>query len=208
MSKKIVFLMSGLIFLLMLTACGVKHAKPVFSSDSIDPGSQVTKQGVKFSLKGEPLKIGHMFPDTELVYSDTMDSVNLNNFKGNVLFLSIVPSIDTKVCEIQTHYLGEEGDKLPENVKRITISRDTPFAQSRFAREADLEDIIYLSDYKEGSFGRYTGLLIEDLMLLARSVVIVDQIGIVKYIQIVPEITNLPNMEHAFTKAKELAELN
>ena len=208
MSKKIIFLIAGLIFSMMLTSCGVKQTKPVFSSESIDPGSQVTRQGVRFSLKGEPIKIGHMFPDTKLIDSATMATINLNDFKGNVLFLSIVPSIDTKVCEIQTHYLGEEGDKLPENVKRITVSRDTPFAQSRFAHEADLEDIIYLSDYKDGSFGRSVGLLINDLMLLARSVVLVDKSGTVKYIQVVPEITDLPDMEQAFNKAKELAELN
>lgn len=208
MSKKIIFLIAGLIFSMMLTSCGVKQTKPVFSSESTDPGSQVTKKGVRFSLKGEPIKIDHMFPDTKLIDSDTMATINLNDFKGNVLFLSIVPSIDTKVCEIQTHYLGEEGDKLPENVKRITVSRDTPFAQARFAREADLEDIIYLSDYKDGSFGRSAGLLINDLMLLARSVVLIDKSGTVKYIQVVPEITNLPDMEQAFTKAKELAERN
>lgn len=208
MSKKILFLIAGLIFSMMLTSCGIKQTKPVFSSESTDPGSQVTKKGVRFSLKGEPIKIDHMFPDTKLIDSDTMAAINLNDFKGNVLFISIVPSIDTKVCEIQTHYLGEEGDKLPENVKRITVSRDTPFAQARFAREADLEDIIYLSDYKDGSFGRSVGLLINDLMLLARSVVLVDKSGTVKYIQVVPEITNLPDMEKAFTKAKELAERN
>ena len=75
----------------------------------------------------------------------------------NVLFLSIVPSVDTKVCEAQTHYLGEEGDVLPSTVKRIVISRDTPFAQARFSKEAKLEDVQYLSDYKEGTFGRSTG---------------------------------------------------
>jgi len=208
MSKKMIFLIAGLIFSMMLTSCGLKQTKPVFSSKSVDPGSHVTRQGVIFSLKGEPIKIGHMFPDTKLIDSETMATINLNDFKGNVLFLSIVPSIDTKVCEIQTHYLGEEGDKLPENVKRITVSRDTPFAQSRFAHEADLEDMIYLSDYKDGSFGRSVGLLINDLMLLARSVVLVDKSGTVKYIQVVPEITNLPDMEQAFIKAKELTELN
>jgi len=131
--------------------------------------------------------------------------VDLSTLKGSVLFLSIVPSIDTAVCEEQTHYLGEQGDKLPPQVKRITISRDTPFAQKRFAREAKLEDIQYLSDYKEGAFGRSTGLLVDDLMLLARSVIIVDRDGKVRYIQVVPEIIHLPDMETAFQKATELA---
>jgi thiol peroxidase len=113
--------------------------------------------------------------------------------------------VDTKVCEAQTHYLGEEGDKLPPGVKRITISRDLPFAHKRFAEEAKLTDIQYLSDYKTGDFGMSTGLLADGLMLLARSVMIVDREGVIRYIQIVPEITHLPDMEAAFKKVEEPA---
>jgi thiol peroxidase len=130
-----------------------------------------------------------------------MKEVNLAEEKGSVLFLSIVPSIDTAVCEEQTHYLGEEGDRLPSSIRRITISRDTPFAQKRFANEAKLEDIQYFSDYKEGLFGLATGLLINDLRLLARSVILVDKKGTVRYIQVVPELTDLPDMEAAFERA-------
>jgi thiol peroxidase len=90
---------------------------------------------------------------------------------------------------------------LPPTVKRIAISRDTPFAQARFAKEAKLEDIQYLSDYKEGAFGRSTGLLIEGPRLLARSILLVDKQGIVRYIQVVPDITHLPDMEKAIEKA-------
>jgi thiol peroxidase len=131
----------------------------------------------------------------------TMKEVDLSQERGRVLFLSIVPSIDTRVCEAQTHYLGEEGDKLPPGVQRITISRDTPFAQKRFTREAKLTDIQYLSDYKEGDFGRSTGLLMDGFKLLARSVILVDKHGVVRYIQVVPEMTHLPDMEGAFREA-------
>jgi len=134
----------------------------------------------------------------------TMQDTDLSKEKGAVLFLSIVPSLDTPVCEEQTHYLGEEGDKLPKEVRRITISRDTPFAQKRFAKEAKLMNLQYLSDYKEGEFGKATGLLMDKIMLLARSVVLVDKKGIIRYIQVVPEITRLPDMEKAFQKAMEL----
>jgi thiol peroxidase len=134
----------------------------------------------------------------------TMKEVDLSQEKGKVLFLSVVPSLDTRVCDVQTHYLGEEGDRLPQGVQRITISRDTPFAQRRFAREAKLTDIRYLSDYKEGEFGRSTGLLMDGYKLLARSVILVDKHGIVRYIQVVPEMTHLPSMEGAFEKAIQL----
>jgi len=135
----------------------------------------------------------------------TMNEVDLSKEKGSVLLLNLVPSIDTRVCEEQTHYLGEEGNKLPQGIKRITISRDTPFAQKRFAQEAKLKNIQYLSDYKQGDFGRSIGILTDGSMLLARSVILVDKKGIVRYIQVVPEMSHLPDMETAFAKATELA---
>jgi thiol peroxidase len=101
--------------------------------------------------------------------------------------------------------LGEKGNTLPSDVKRIVISRDTPFAQKRFAKEAKLTNLQYLSDYKQGDFARFTGLLTEGLMLFARSVIIVDRQGIVRYIQVVPEMTHLPDMDKAFEMAMVLA---
>jgi thiol peroxidase len=140
----------------------------------------------------------------ELRDANTMAKVDLSTMRGSVLFLSIVPSLDTAVCDAQTHYLGEEGDKLSPEIRRITISRDTPFAQKRFAKEAKLTNLQYLSDHGDASFGRSTGLLIDDLMLLSRSVILVDKKGTVRYIQVVPEITHLPDMEKAFQKAEQL----
>jgi thiol peroxidase len=133
-----------------------------------------------------------------------MINVDLSQLKGKVLILSLVPSIDTKVCEVQTHHLGELASRLPADITRITISRDTPFAQKRFAEEAKLTGITYLSDYREGSFGRSTGLLQEESMLLARTVIVVDKEGIVRYIQVVPELSHLPDMETVFNKANGL----
>ena len=149
----------------------------------------MSKKGAALPLTGTAIEIGQQLPETKLVDMKTMKEVDLNDYQGSVLFLSIVPSIDTKVCEAQTHLLGEEGDVLPTTIRRIAISRDTPFAQARFAEEANLEDIQYLSDYKEGAFGRSTGLLMEGPRFLARSVMLVDKQGIVQYIQVLPDIT-------------------
>jgi thiol peroxidase len=171
---------------------------------SVDPGTSVTRGEARFQLLGTPISIGKPLPSVNLVDAMTMKDVDLSKEKGVVLFLSIVPSIDTPVCEEQTHYLGEEGEKLPKEIRRITISRDTPFAQKRFAKEAKLTNLQYLSDYKEGEFGKGTGLLTEKTMLLARSIVLVDKKGIIRYIQVVPEITRLPDMEKAFQKAMEV----
>jgi thiol peroxidase len=144
-------------------------------------------------------------PPVELVDAMTMGSVDLSKERGFVLLLSLVPSLDTPVCEEQTHSLGERGNALPPNVKRIVISRDTPFAQRRFAKESKLTNLQYLSDYKQGDFARSAGLLTEGLMLFARSVVVVDKQGIVQYIQVVPEMTHLPDLDRAFEKTREVA---
>jgi thiol peroxidase len=193
-------------FITMLTlGCASTQPKIPMDMASATPGEQVNFRGKPTKLLGSPISLGKPLPSVELVDAMTMNSVDLSKERGPVLLLSIVPSIDTPVCEEQTHYLGEKGDRLPGNVKRITISRDTPFAQKRFAKEAKLTNIQYLSDYRQGDFGRSTGLLTERLMLLARSVVLVDKQGVVRYIQVVPEMTHLPDMEKAFEKAMELA---
>src|ERR1039457_2757136 len=160
--------------------------------------------GQTVQLSGTPLRVGEPMPATVLIDAFTMKIVDISRLKGKVLLLSLVPSLDTKVCEAQTHNLGEQKARLSEDITRITISRDTPFAQKRFAEEAKLTGITYLSDYREGSFGRSTGLLQEESMLLARSVIIVDQEGIVRYIQVVPELSHLPDMETVFNKANGL----
>ncbi len=204
MIKNTIYFMTLLLFLFSLAACAKKQSDITIRYDSVTPGTEVARKGMKLSLIGTGIQVGQPLPKTALVETGTMKSIDLTEYKGRVLFLSIVPSIDTKVCEAQTHYLGEEGDALPNTIKRITVSRDTPFAQARFAEEAKLEDINYLSDYKAGEFGRSTGLLIDGPQLLARSVVLVDKQGIVRYIQVVPDITHLPDMDKAFSKAKEL----
>ncbi|MBM4349258.1 MAG: redoxin domain-containing protein [Deltaproteobacteria bacterium] len=192
-------------FATLTFSCASTQPKIPMDMGSATPGEQVNFRGKATKLLGSPISLGKPLPSVELIDAMTMNSVDLSKERGSVLLLSIVPSIDTRVCEEQTHYLGEKGDKVPQAVNRITISRDTPFAQKRFAKEAKLTQLQYLSDYKQGGFGRSTGLLVEGSMLLARSVVIVDKEGIVRYIQVVPEMSHLPDMEKAFEKAIELA---
>lgn len=203
--EKVCIVFSIAMFLILPGCVFFKQAQPQIDPGSVLPGTKVTRFGQEINLLGTPIKTGMNLPATDLIDAMTMQEVNLSIARGRVLFLSIVPSIDTKVCEMQTHLLGEEGDRLSPEIQRITISRDTPFAQKRFAEEAKLTDITYLSDYKEGAFGRSVGLLMDGSMLLARSVLLVDKKGIVRYIQVVPEITYLPDMEKAFERAQELA---
>ncbi len=191
--------------IILLIGCASMRPKIPVEKGSVEPGTSVARGEASFKLIGSAISIGKPLPSVNLVDAMTMKDVDLSQEKGSVLFLSIVPSLDTPVCEEQTHILGEGGQKLPQGVKRITISRDTPFAQKRFAKEAKLTHLQYLSDYREGEFGKATGLLMEKSLLLARSVVLVDKKGAVRYIQVVPEITHLPDMEEAFQKAMELA---
>ncbi len=196
---------AGAATLLVLAGCaGFQKQDLPIDRQSVLPGTEVQQKGTPRRLLGTALKVGDRLPAVALVDAMTGADVDLSKQSGQVLFLSIVPSIDTKVCEQQTHYLGEEGDRLPDSVARITISRDTPFAQKRFAEEAKLTDLQYLSDYKEGAFGRATGLLADSVLLLARSVVVVDADGVVRYLQVVPEMTHLPDMDRAFAEAAAL----
>jgi len=192
--------------IILLIGCASMRPKIPVEKGSVEPGTSVARGEARFKLIGSPISTGRPLPSVNLVDALTMKDVDLSQEKGSVLFLSIVPSLDTPVCEEQTHLLGEMGQKIPQEIRRITISRDTPFAQKRFAKEAKLTNLQYLSDYKEGEFGKATGLLMEKSLLLARSVLVVDKKGAVRYIQVVPEITHLPDMEEAFQKATELAE--
>jgi thiol peroxidase len=194
----------GLLFLLVL-GCASLRPKPPVDRLSVQPGSVVQRGDKRFPLLGTPISKGDSLPSVSLLDAMTAEEVDLSQERGKVLFLNIVPSLDTPVCDAQTHYLGEEGDKLPDLVQRITISRDTIFAQRRFAEEAKLTDIRYLSDHREGEFGKSTGLLMDGLKLLARSVIVVDTRAKVQYIQVVPEITHMPDMEKAFQEAIQLA---
>ena len=202
-NKRLIVLLS----FLMVAIFGCASTQPKIPVDmaSAIPGEQVNFRGKPIKLLGSPVTVGKPLPSVELVDAMSMSNVDLSKERGAVLLLSIVPSLDTPVCEEQTHYLGEKGNMLPKEVKRIVISRDTPFAQKRFAKEAKLTNLQYLSDYKQGDFARSTGILTEGLMLFARSVIIVDRKGVVRYIQVVPEMTHLPDMDKAFEKANELA---
>jgi thiol peroxidase len=211
--KSLTILIISLMFLIF--GCATTQPKIPMDRASAQPGTEVALKGKPLKLLGSPISLGKLLPSVDLVDAMTMNSVDLSKERGSVLLLSIVPSLDTPVCEEQTHYLAEEeqthylaekGNMLPKGIKRIVISRDTPFAQKRFAKEAKLTNIQYLSDYKKGDFARSTGLLTEGLMLFARSVIIVDKQGIVKYIQVVPEMSHLPDMDRAFEKAIELSE--
>ncbi len=206
MATKRVQIMIAFLFIAGLAGCAF-HSVPEIptSNETVAAGSTVTRAGEVQNLLGEEITVGKALPNLKLT-DRNMQIRSLDELKGRVVLLSISPSLDTDVCERQTHILGDASDKeLPEEILRVAVTRDLPFAQSRFATHTDFENIFYLSDYKSAEFGLGTGLLLEDLRLLARAVMIVDQKGIIRYLQIVPEVAHLPDMEKAFAVARKIA---
>ncbi|MFZ5876777.1 MAG: thiol peroxidase [Nitrospirota bacterium] len=190
----------------ILTACA-SPKPPAMSvattSGTPGDGQTVTFKGDALALEGMAIKVGDVLPSAVLTSND-LQPVNLAESKGKVRIISLVPSIDTPVCEEQTHELSEKNDGLDKQVELITVSMDLPFAQKRFAKEAKINNVTFLSDYKAGEFGKNTGLLIQPLHLLARTVLVVDKDNVIRYMQVVPEITNLPDMQAAMKAAKGL----
>ncbi len=166
-------------------------------------GNTVAMKGNPLPLSGQAIKVGDRLPSA-MVTAGNLGPVDIATGNGKVRIISVVPSVDTPTCEAQTHQLSEKDRKLAEKVEMITISMDLPFAQQRFAKEAKIKNITFYSDYKSGEFGKHNGLMIDPLHLLARAVIVTDKDGIVRYMQVVPEVTELPDMAAAMDAAKAL----
>lgn len=183
--------------LVFLTAAA-RAEDPAVDTGSVAPGGMVKVKDASVQLYGSPVSIGDDF--LKIVAATDIDFP----FKNKVTVVSIVPSLDTPVCEFQTYKLSTM--KIPDGVDVITISRDLPMAQARFARDHDMSADGFVSDYKSGAFGKSTGLMMEGRELLARGMMVLDAEGIVRYIQVVPQVTHLPDLKHALNKAMELTE--
>jgi thiol peroxidase len=166
-------------------------------------GQAVTFKGNPLPLAGKAIKVGDALPAATLTGAG-LAPVNIAEAKGKVRIINVVPSLDTPVCDAQTHELVEKDPALAANVELVTVSMDLPFAQARWAKAAKAKNMTFLSDYKSADFGNNTGLLIQPLHLLARTVIVTDKDGIVRYMQVVPEITELPDMSAAMAAAKGL----
>ena len=179
---------------------GIKVNK---GSGTAGDGNTVAMKGSPLPLSGQAIKLGEPLPSA-MVTGANLGPVDIATGNGKVRIISVVPSVDTPTCEAQTHQLSEKDRKLAEKVEMVTISMDLPFAQQRFAKEAKIKNVTFYSDYKSGQFGQNNGLMIDPLHLLARAVIVTDKNNIVRYIQIVPEVTELPDMAAAMDAARAL----
>lgn len=154
----------------------------------------VTFQGGPLTLLGPELKAGDKAPDFKVVGTD-MKPVTLASSQGKTRLISVVPSIDTAVCDLQTKRFNQEASKLSGDFVVFTISMDLPFAQQRWCGLAGADKIQMLSDYQERSFGQAYGVLIKELKLLSRAVFIIGPDNKIRYVEYVKEITQHPDYD-------------
>jgi thioredoxin-dependent peroxiredoxin len=160
--------------------------------------ASITLGGNPINTTGELPKVGSKAPQFQLTKND-LSIASLADFAGSKLVLNIFPSIDTPTCATSVRKFNESANQL-NNTKVLCISRDLPFAQKRFCGSEGLENVVNLSDFKDGSFGKNYGLEIADSVLAglhSRVVIIIDENGTVKYAEQVPEIADEPNYDAA-----------
>ena len=165
--------------------------------------ANITFKNGPVTLLGTEVKVGDKAPNFTVLAND-LSPVTLENSAGKVRLISVVPSIDTGVCDQQTRKFNEAAAELGENVVILTVSVDLPFAQKRWCAAAGIENVQTVSDHRDLSFGQAYGVAIEELRLLARAIFIVDAEGTVTYVEYVSEATNHPDYEAAIAAVKAL----
>jgi thiol peroxidase len=163
----------------------------------------VTIQGNPLTLVGTELKVGDKAPDF-IVLDAELKTVTLKDLGGAIKVISVTPSLDTPVCDMQARRFNQEATGLPGGVTVVNISMDLPFAIARFCAAAGVDKVKALSDHRDASFGTSYGVLIKELRLLARSIFVLDRDNTVRYLEIVPEVTNHPDYDKALAAVRSL----
>jgi thiol peroxidase len=162
----------------------------------------ITFMGNPLTLVGPSLKVGDKAPNFT-VLDNALNPVQLSAYKGKVCILSSVPSLDTPVCDLETRRFNQEAALGPD-VSVLTVSMDLPFAQKRWCGAAGVDKVTTLSDHRDASFGTTYGTLIKELRLLARCVFVVDRDGVIRYIQVVKEVTQEPDYAAVLEAVRKL----
>ncbi len=176
-----------------------------FDSKKLKSTQNLVKAGDKYvTLLGEQVNVGEQAPQFKVV-DKNFAPVTLADFQGQTVLISVVPSLDTGVCSIQTKRFNEEAAKLPENITILTISNDLPFAQKRFCDAEKVDNIKVLSDSVWRDFGTSYGLLIKDMGLLTRAIFVINNQGKIVYKELVANISQHPNYDKALAKVRYTA---
>ncbi len=166
------------------------------------PGA-ITFKGNPMTLVGEEVAVGQAAPACTLhAFEGGMKAVTPADWKGKPTFISVVPSLDTPVCQVQTKKFNQELSSLGDKINAVTVSLDLPFAMNRFCGAEDIKNMRSLSDYQDRSFGTNWGMLIDELKILARGVFVLDKDGKVVYAETVQEVAQEPDYPAALTALK------
>lgn len=167
----------------------------------------VTFKGNPLTLVGDEVKVGAPAPDFDLcAYGPGgMTHVTKADLLGKPAFISVVPSLDTPVCQVQTKTFNQKLAALGDSINALTVSLDLPFAMSRFCGAEDIKTMKNGSDYMDRSFGTKWGVLIDELKILARAVFVLDAQGVVRYAQVVKEVASEPDYDAALAALQKLA---
>jgi len=163
-----------------------------------------TFQGNPLTLVGDLPEVGQAVPDAVLVGNDLAE-MRVSSFRGRVLILATVPSLDTPVCATETRRFNEEAAGLGDAVRILTVSMDLPFAQARWCGAEGIDAVTTASDHRDAALGEGWGVLIKELRLLARAVFVVDADGVLRYRQLVTEVTEEPDYTPVLAAARDLA---
>ena len=155
------------------------------------------------TLVGPEVKVGEKAPAFTVLDND-LTPRTLADYEGKVKVISVVPSLDTGVCDAQTRWFNQNATKLSDDVVVLTISMDLPFAQKRWCGAAGVDRVVTLSDHKDASFGTAYGFLIDELRLLTRGIVVIGKDDKVAYVEYVPEVTHAVNFDTAVDAVKKL----
>ena len=163
----------------------------------------VTFAGNPIALLGKEVKVGDKAPAFTLL-DNGLGEKTLADYAGKVKVISVVPSLDTGVCDAQTRWFNQNVSKLGENVVVLTVSVDLPFAQKRWCGAAGIDQVETLSDHRDLSVGENYGFILEGLRLLSRGIVVIDKDDVIRYVEYVPEVTSAVNFDAAEAATKAL----
>jgi len=170
---------------------------------TIERPAAVLFKGMPQTVLGHVLEAGDRAPNATLVAND-LAVVELNQYAGKIRLISVVPSLDTSICDLQTRRFNQEAASLPADVVVLTISVDTLFAQKRWCGAAGIDRVITLSDYRDMSFGDAYGTHIKELRLEQRAVFVVDREGVIRYVEYVPVVSQHPDYDSALAALRAL----
>ena len=163
----------------------------------------VTMGGKPVTLVGNELKVGDKAPDFK-VLDTAMAEKSLKDYKGKIKVISVTPSLDTPVCDLQATWFNEDVDKLGD-VYVLNVSMDLPFALKRYCAAKGFDKVATLSDHRDASFGTAYGVLIKERRLLARAVFVLDRDDVIRYVELVPEVTHALNYDALLAAVTKIA---